>query len=300
MEAVEKLKRGESIGPVTKTAMEGKDEAEEDSESATTDETKVDESGKEGETTAKDGEDGDVKESRCFKDEAKEGEEAAVNEEEESPVKEEEDIKEGMDMTEKPVEETTENIIIESLKPPSELIPPKSEGDDTSDTRSTASDFPPTPAMTETSETSPSDTPVMIVDNTIRDAEAIREIPSDTLINFDTSNIASQSTNEKVQNDDIPMAKEMSTQTEEKFGFEFPPRMNPLREMLGWEMLQMVLDWVNKEFSPDEQALARQLANNEISYRFLWLYYVPGSLVSMEDPVSKQQMAARVFPLGSS
>jgi hypothetical protein len=203
-------------------------------------------------------------------------------------------------MTEKPVEETTENIIIESVKPPSELIPPKSEGVDTSDTRSTASDFPPTPAMTETSETSPSDTPVMIVDNTIRDAEAIREISSDTLINFDTSNIASQSTNEKVENDDIPMAKEMSTQTEEKFGFEFPPRMNPLREMLGWEMLQMVLDWVNKEFSPDEQALARQLANNEISYRFLWLYYVPGSLVSMEDPVSKQQMAARVFPLGSS
>jgi hypothetical protein len=66
------------------------------------------------------------------------------------------------------------------------------------------------------------------------------------------------------------------------------------KTMEGWEMLEMVLNWVKNEFAPDEKALARQLANDEISFRFLWLYYVPGSLVSVEDPVSKQQMAARV------
>jgi hypothetical protein len=64
--------------------------------------------------------------------------------------------------------------------------------------------------------------------------------------------------------------------------------------MEGWEMLQMVIKWIRTEFAADEEALARQLANNEISYRFLWLYFVPGALISLEDPVSKQQMAARV------
>jgi len=60
-------------------------------------------------------------------------------------------------------------------------------------------------------------------------------------------------------------------------------------------MLQMCINWVKKEFSADEEALARQLSNKEISYRFLWLYFVPGTIVSLQDPISKQQMAARVY-----
>jgi hypothetical protein len=66
-------------------------------------------------------------------------------------------------------------------------------------------------------------------------------------------------------------------------------------EVEGWEMLQLVIDWIRNEFKADQEALARQLANNEISHRFLWLYFVPGSLISFEDPASKQQLAARVF-----
>jgi hypothetical protein len=101
----------------------------------------------------------------------------------------------------------------------------------------------------------------------------------------------------KIRNDDTPERKDKERFVEEgKFGFEFPARMDTDKPMQGWEMLEMVLNWVSKEFSPDEQALARQLANNEISYRFLWLHFVPGSIVSIEDPVSKQQMAARVLP----
>ena len=63
---------------------------------------------------------------------------------------------------------------------------------------------------------------------------------------------------------------------------------------LGREMLQMLVDWVKNEFSTIEAALARQLDNDEISYRFLWLFFPPGTIVSFEDPVSKQTMAARV------
>jgi hypothetical protein len=73
-----------------------------------------------------------------------------------------------------------------------------------------------------------------------------------------------------------------------------PQTAEELKIMDPWEMLQMVLNWVCKEFSTDEEALARQLANKEISYRFLWLYFVPGTLISLQDPISKQQMAARV------
>jgi flagellar biosynthesis GTPase FlhF len=66
------------------------------------------------------------------------------------------------------------------------------------------------------------------------------------------------------------------------------------KTMLDWEMLRMCINWIKKEFSTDEEALARQLSNNEISYRFLWLYFIPGTMVSLQDPISKQQMAARV------
>jgi len=73
-----------------------------------------------------------------------------------------------------------------------------------------------------------------------------------------------------------------------------PEKPKAERELEGWEMLQMVVTWIRKEFLADEKALARQLANKEISYRFLWLYYTPGTLVSLEDPVSKQKVGARV------
>src|SRR4030095_2808298 len=69
-----------------------------------------------------------------------------------------------------------------------------------------------------------------------------------------------------------------------------PESPDDTKVMEGWEMLQMVIKWIRNEFAADEEALARQLANHEISFRFLWLYYVPGSLVSLQDPVSKQQM----------
>src|SRR5271169_1532235 len=77
-------------------------------------------------------------------------------------------------------------------------------------------------------------------------------------------------------------------------------RPDPLvdaKKMEGWEMLHMVLQWIRKEHSADEKALARQLANSEISYRFLWLYYTPGKMITFEDPIAKQQMAARVVTL---
>jgi len=86
--------------------------------------------------------------------------------------------------------------------------------------------------------------------------------------------------------------------TEARVGLVCSGAREEANKVDGWEMLQMALTWVHEEFSADEEALARQLANSEISYRFLWLYFVPGSIIALEDPMSKQQMAARV-PLAS-
>ena len=252
-EALWKLKRGDSIGPVTKAALDAKDEeSEDDSRSATTDETKV--------------------------------EEVNIKEENQVPGKE------------RAEEESSTEITVGETPKTSDVDPPKAEGEDTSDTHSTASDIPPTPASNEPSDSNTSDLagpPIIITDDTIRDTKTIRGISeaSETLKTFENGG------DNKIRNDDTPERKDKERLVEEaKFGFEFPARMDSDKPMQGWEMLEMVLNWVSKEFSPDEQALARQLANNEISYRFLWLHFVPSSIVSIEDPVSKQQMAARVLP----
>ena len=60
------------------------------------------------------------------------------------------------------------------------------------------------------------------------------------------------------------------------------------------QKLDMLLKWVSKEFSGDEQVLETQLKSNRISYGLLWVYFPPGSLVVYEDPITRQQCGVRV------
>lgn len=56
----------------------------------------------------------------------------------------------------------------------------------------------------------------------------------------------------------------------------------------------MLLNWVAKEFSGDAEVLETQLESNKISYGLIWLYFPPGSLVTYEDSITRQQCGARV------
>jgi hypothetical protein len=62
----------------------------------------------------------------------------------------------------------------------------------------------------------------------------------------------------------------------------------------GWKLLEKVLEFVDEEFSADENSFKRQLEYKLISYRLLWHYFRPGLLISFEDPRSKLRIGARV------
>ena len=144
--------------------------------------------------------------------------------------------------------------------------------DDTqsSDTREKTTIMPSPPVLTITSESSNTDNAHQLV----------------------SQNTGTEGNGENKDDSSTPSRAPETMSTEIVFR---PVTGDKLKTMEGWEMLEMVISWLSKEFSPDEEALARQLANQEISYRFLWLYFTPGSLVSVEDPISKQPMAGRVF-----
>lgn len=295
-DAVAKLKRGESIGPITKAAMEKENEK-------------------------KDAEDPELKE-----EVKKDGEmEKPELDEKEDGVTEK--ITEIDPSSEEPVEvipDSPSSIATEVPVKPFKPAPTAShktvETEDASDTTSTDSDIPPTPAETDAS-TSNSDTqtPDLVAEN-VREAIELRETSSDFINNVDsafseTPGLAenlpekakdektptSNESSDKAQIDDFPASDAILNGIPPVTDDEIVEIVSPnpllsdeLKTMDPWEMLQMVLNWVCKEFSTDEEALARQLANKEISYRFLWLYFVPGTLISLQDPISKQQMAARV------
>ena len=288
-EAVQKLKRGESIGPVTKAAMEAEDkEGKGDKENTFT------EKGKEGALESKpediNGKKDEVKkegvetESVAIKD-AEEVHEAAIESVPDSPAS---------TITEVPREKR-------ALTPSPPSTQKSSESEDTSDTHSTNSDIPSTPDSTDTSNSTPDAQPDELIDANnreaieLRDALPITDISSITAIDKNVTAIPQTEDPEEV-NGEAQVEKPIEVVVpEEHIEVVIPESADDIKMMKGWEMLQMVITWIRNEFAADEEALARQLANNEISYRFLWLYFVPGSLVSLEDPVSKQQMAARVF-----
>jgi hypothetical protein len=187
-------------------------------------------------------------------------------------------------------------------------IPPQWNIDDsTSDTHS-ISDIPATPASTDTTNSrADTRTPDLLKEN-LRDSHSIRQSASSSIPSAATDDelfrtIISQSP----PINDLFLSANAGIATSVTGAMRLNP-MDPKAERIevlrpespsaktmdSWEMLKLVIDWVDKEHAADEEALARQLANGEISYRFLWLYYTPGSMISLEDPVSKQQMAARV------
>jgi hypothetical protein len=303
-EAVEKLKRGESIGPVTKASLEGRDEEDEEDGSLKKEESKEAKGEKNNEL--KDETDAS---SKVVKENGKEAKEE-VKEEAEASSK-----------VVPPAQDAPAIAVIDAAgnetEPPSETTSRKpADGEDNSDTHSVVSDIPSTPASTDSTSTTSETPPTDLADENIHEAKELRQVSNKDIIgetmrsqefqeraanissltHFPTIETADGS---KVDSDDSSTVTAKPTTTEE--GDEIEEIIRPAsipadKTMEGWEMLQMVLQWTRKEFSPDEKALARQLANHEISYRFLWLYYVPGSLISLQDPVSKQQMAARVPP----
>ena len=297
-DAVAKLKRGESIGPITKAVME----KEEEKIAAQNPESKEDEAKEEGKTVNKDCEEKtDGQKEKITEIEASYGEPVEVIPDSPSSI-----------ATEVPVKEH---------KPTSAASQKTVETEDSSDTTSTDSDIPPTPAETDTSTPNIDSQPPDLVAENVREAIQLRETSSDLNVNADSEpsetprfgiNLPEKpkepetpkpnESSEKPKVDDFPASGVIVNgippkAVEEKVEVVSPKPLSPeeLKTMEPWEMLQMVVDWICKEFSTDEEALARQLANNEISYRFLWLYFVPGTLISLQDPVSKQQMAARVY-----
>jgi hypothetical protein len=189
----------------------------------------------------------------------------------------------------------------EALTPSPPTTQKSSESEDTSDTHSTDSlDIPATPDSTDLSNSSPDAQPEELIEANISEAKALREAPpitdisSVTVVDKNIAAISPTEDPEELKTDAQVSEKPIEVVPEEHVEVVVPQSVDDVKVMEGWEMLQMVITWIRKEFLADEEALARQLANNELSYRFLWLYFVPGSLISLEDPVSKQQMAARV------
>jgi hypothetical protein len=284
--ALEKLKNGESIGPVTKASMDGKEAEEEDDDDNTTQTTEPSK-GPDDLDEVKEEEDGVVK---------KKGESSATG----TPCSEASTSSGSSKPPSPPVE---------PLDPPGPKVA-VSENEDGYDTNSNASDIPPTPASTDIiPESGPSEIEELI-DANLREERAIRASVSETHITPDSITSIDDALSKSVSNEEQEPRKSDETAsqatvkavtledgTDEIVEVICPASTPALNTMEGWEMLEMVLNWIRKEFSPDEQALARQLANDEISYRFLWLYFIPGALISMEDPISKQSMAARVHPL---
>jgi len=260
----------------------------------------------------KDSDDEDDGSENKTKDESDEGKE-------ETSQAEEADTKESTEPS--TVNETVKPIAVspEAKASDTDTLVIKVEGEDTSDTHS-VSDIPPTPPSTDMSTTTsePETRSSDLVDENIREQLALREITStaeisnrsilsnpDTISDL-TPNIPSTSKKQEAEESSSEQTEKTTdsketpeSKDEEEERTEIVRIVTPLgaKSMEGWEMLEMVLNWVKNEFLADEKALARQLANDEISYRFLWLYYIPGSLISVEESVSKQQVGARVIPL---
>jgi len=296
---VGKLKRGESIGPITKASME-KDKDKKEGENP---ESNEEEAKKEDENEKQDGEE---------KEDAQTEKITEIETSTEEPVEV---------IPDSPSSITTE-VPPKPVKPTSTSSQKTVETEDSSDTTSNDSDIPPTPAETDTSTpNSDTQTPDLVAEN-VREAIQLRETSSDFPQTVDSalSEPPKQDLNPEKQEEEKTPTTTESPKKPQSVDFVWPPSFmlpngippvteeqkvevlspNPqtveeLKTMEPWEMLQMVLNWVCKEFSTDEEALARQLANKEISYRFLWLYFVPGTLISLQDPISKQQMAARVL-----
>ena len=256
---MEKLKCGECIGPVTKAAMEGKDDEDEGHEQLPT--------------------------------ELKDAKEIQKQKEKETDP---------TDTLEKDEVSETSNS-----EPP--VSTKSSEGEDTSDSGSTNSDLPPTPPSNDSAESAIVETEkVDLVGENIRELEELKQDTkpdvSSVSLNealHDKANPAEDvsETMKRVQSE-ATLTPEDEVIAEEKVEVVVPEKSKTPKtekELEGWEMLQMVINWVKKEFSADEKALARQLANGEISFRFLWLYYTPGTLISLKDPISKQKVGARVI-----
>lgn len=184
------------------------------------------------------------------------------------------------------------------------ILPRLVEPEDSSDAHSTSSDFPPTPVSTDSITSIPETEASNLVDENLRELEQLKTTGTglgsqDLVPSLDTAKQKSGEPEvEKLELDHTSSQKTIkaseATETLTETALVVSTDKKEKGTVRGWEMLQMVLSWICNEFAADEEALARQLANNEISFRFLWLYYVPGTLVSLEDPISKQQMAARV------
>ena len=273
-DAVKTLKRGESIGPLSKSSVEAENE---DLKSLT--DTKTTSREKTSPEQVKD-----------TKTEATQSSEQRAGMDLQSPGSPSSILTESQNA---PVPQTT--------------LPRLVEPEDTSDAHSTSSDFPPTPVSTDSVTSIPETDASNLVDENLREIEQLRSsgtgMGSQDLISSLETTITDKKTSsepeaEKLESDDTSSQKTVKPSETTEIVTEIPLVVTTQNKekgtVRGWEMLQMVLTWVCNEFAADEEALARQLANNEISFRFLWLYYVPGTLVSLEDPISKQQMAARV------
>jgi len=243
------LKRGESIGPVTKAALEETENAE-----------------------------------------------ASDNKDKGDTVATEDDLpKACIDSTPDSPASTITEIPLREKPGPQKT----SESEDNSDSTSTNSDIPATPDSTDAASSNADVQPDELIEANVQEATELRgaalNMGSITTIEKAVS-ATMQITDEpeKIETEKLVDDKPAEMAPEEYTEVVIPGTDDEVKIMEGWEMLQMLLRWILNEFAADEEALARQLANNEISYRFLWLYYVPGSLISLQDPISKQQMAARV------
>jgi hypothetical protein len=279
-EAVEKLKRGETIGPTTKAATEK--EEEESSGKASTEEGKL-----------KEVADADGNEQKGQEETEGSSEEVADTVTDSGAAT----------VIETPPGEDEKDI------PSTKAAQKPYESEDSSDSHSTDSDIPPTPAFSDIQTSNP-DLQAEFAEANIRETQELRstafkaeiapQVSQSLVTSIDAALSETPQTAEPLQKDET---HDTSSQTPDKpvepveaeqIEVVHPDTSDDVKTMEGWEMLEMVLRWVCKEFSADEEALARQIANKEISFRFLWLYYVPGSLISLQDPISKQQMAARV------
>jgi hypothetical protein len=289
---VEKLKRGESIGPVTKAALEEdakeeKDKEEKDKEEKDKEEKDKEEKHKE----EKDKKEKDKEEKKEEKEQTSMAEKQDNDKDKEQVVgKDDEPAEPHIDSAPDSPASTIREIPIREKRTPQKT----SEAEDSSDTHSTDSEIPSTPDSTDTASSTAEAQPEDLIEANNHETKEIRSIDS-----IATVDKAISSTPEIVEPEKIETATQVDIKPFEAMPLTHVEVIVPLvpeenKTMEGWEMLQMVVSWIRHEFLADEDALARQLANKEISYRFLWLYYVPGSLISLQDPISKQQMAARV------
>ena len=331
---MEKLKNGETIGPVTKAFKEKEAEEKKEEEEKMTEEEKRKDEAKKEEGDSNAGTETEDRKTTLEPAETKtEGAEEEANNPEYSPDK----VDEGTTVLVSPISTSVEATIKLDQTESSEAKPQQTTLDtgSPSEAPSTESDLPSTPTSVEpsTAPTEPEPDPDELIQTNIHDAVELRNpIPSKMTDSITASDkllpvtppidaekvpivepaksipqslmdasmllgggvaplvLGAQGLPSTVLIDGVAVEVE---QPEIKTEVVIPEES--AKNMVDWEMLQMCINWVKKEFSADEEALARQLSNKEISYRFLWLYFVPGTVVSLQDPTSKQQMAARVY-----